>query len=269
VTSRWSDLERPPLSASRLNRALADGPVWHEIRVEDAVASTSALVAAAARDGAAEGLVVVAEHQSAGRGRLDRSWSSPPRAGVLMSALLRPGVDVASWPLLGMLTGLAVVEALAAVGGVEAGLKWPNDVVLDDRKLGGILAEQVGDAVVVGMGLNVSTRVSELAVDNATSLALAGGATDREILVKEMLRGLARRYLVWLAAGGAPASVLPTYRERCETIGREVELSQPDGLVVTGTATAVDDAGRLVVTDATGEDRAWLVGDVTHVRKVS
>jgi BirA family transcriptional regulator, biotin operon repressor / biotin---[acetyl-CoA-carboxylase] ligase len=252
-----------------LNRVLAGGPVWHEVRVEDSVGSTNAEVAAAARDGAVEGLVVVAEHQHAGRGRLDRSWSSPPRAGVLMSALLRPGVDVASWPLLGLLAGLAVVEALAAVGDVEADLKWPNDIMLDGRKLGGVLAERVDDAVVVGIGLNVSTRAAELAVETATSLALAGGRTDREIIVREVLRGLARRYLTWLAAGGAAASVLPAYRRHCETIGCDVELTRPDGVVVTGTATAVDDDGGLVVTDPSGAAHAWLVGDVTHVRKVS
>ena len=93
-------------------------------------------------------------------------------------------------------------------------LKWPNDVLLDGRKLGGVLAERVDDAVVVGIGLNVSTRAAELPVETATSLALAGGRTDREIIVREVLRGLARRYLAWLAAGGAPASVLPAYRER-------------------------------------------------------
>jgi BirA family biotin operon repressor/biotin-[acetyl-CoA-carboxylase] ligase len=270
MTSRWSDLDRPPLSVARLNHALAAGPVWREVKVLVSTESTNAEVARAARDGAAQGLVVLAEEQTAGRGRLDRAWTSPPRASVLVSVLLRPRVAVAAWPLIPLLAGLAVVEAVLAVGQVEAALKWPNDVLVDERKIGGILVERVDDAVVVGIGLNVSTRAGELAVDTATSLAIAGGATDREIIAKELLRALERRYLAWEDTAGAASSVLPSYRERCETIGAQVELALPGGDVVRGLATAIDDGGRLVVRDdATGAERAWLVGDVTHVRKVS
>lgn len=268
MTSVWSDLDRPPLSASRLNRALGHGPVWREIQVRPTVASTNSEVAAAARAGAAEGLVVIAEHQAAGRGRLDRRWAAPARSGVLMSLLVRPQVSVAAWPVLPLLTGLAVVEAVVGVGGVDARLKWPNDVMAGGRKLGGVLVERVDDAVVVGVGLNVTTRPDELPVATATSLALAGGVTDREPIVKEVLRAFARRYLEWLDTGGSAGSVLPAYRERCETIGCRVELALPGGDVVRGVAVAVDDEGRLVVHDeATGADRGWLVGDVAHVRK--
>jgi BirA family transcriptional regulator, biotin operon repressor / biotin---[acetyl-CoA-carboxylase] ligase len=268
MTSRWSDLDRPPLSASRLSRALDRGPVWREVRVMDSADSTNVEVAAAARAGAAEGLVVIAEQQTAGRGRLDRAWSSPPRAGVLVSVLLRPQVGLAAWPLVPLLSGLAVVEAIVGVAQVEASLKWPNDVLVDGKKLGGILVERVDEAVVVGIGLNVSTRAEELPVQTATSLALVGGATDREIIAKEVLRALARRYLAWADTGGAATSVIPAYRERCETIGQEVELQLPGGDVVRGVASGIDDSGRLVVRDSsTGTERAWLVGDVTHVRK--
>ena len=270
MSSPWSDLDRAPLSAARLRHSLAGGPVWREIQVRTTTESTNAEVAEAARAGAAEGLVVIAEHQSAGRGRMDRTWSAAPRSAVLMSALLRPTVGVSSWPLLPLLTGLAVVEALDAVAGVTAALKWPNDVLIDGRKVAGILVERVEEAVVVGVGLNVSTRADELPVESATSLALAGGSIDREILTREVLRGLARRYLGWLERDGAPGSVIPAYRERCETIGLQIELLLPGGDVVRGTATEIDDSGRLVLRDeATGTDRAWLVGDVTHVRKVS
>jgi BirA family biotin operon repressor/biotin-[acetyl-CoA-carboxylase] ligase len=270
MTSRWSDLDRPPLSAARLNRALAGGPIWREIRVVDTAESTNAEVAVAARDGAGEGLVIIAEQQSAGRGRLDRSWSAPPRAGVLMSVLLRPRVNIACWPLISLLTGLAVVEAMVGVGQVEAALKWPNDVLVDDKKIAGILVERVDEAVVVGIGLNVSTRPDELPVQTATSLAIAGGATDREIIAKELLRALARRYRAWTDTNGAAASVIPAYRERCETIGHHVELALPGGDVVAGVVAGIDDSGRLELRDeTTGIEHAWLVGDVTHVRKVS
>jgi BirA family biotin operon repressor/biotin-[acetyl-CoA-carboxylase] ligase len=269
VASAWSDLSRPPLSSVRLVRAFDSHPLWNDVRVIGSTASTNADVASAASGGAAEGVVVIAEEQSQGRGRLDRQWQSPPRASVLLSVLLRPHVDVATWPLIPLLTGLAVVEALSAVGQVEAELKWPNDVMVDDRKLGGILAERVADGVVVGVGLNVSTRAAELPVDTATSLALVGGATDREILVKEVLRALGRRYAVWCDTAGAADSVIPAYRERCGTIGHHVDLHLPGGDVVHGFATGVGDSGQLLVRDeATGDERAVLVGDVTHVRKV-
>jgi BirA family biotin operon repressor/biotin-[acetyl-CoA-carboxylase] ligase len=175
---------------------------------------------------------------------------------------------MAMWGLLPLLAGLAVAEAVAAVAYVDVALKWPNDVLVDGSKLAGLLVELAGDAAVVGIGLNVSMREAELPIPTATSLLVAGGSTDREPLVKEMLRALSRRYRVWSEAGGAPASVLPAYRERCETIGATVELALPGGDVVRGTAVDVDDTGRLVVADAdTGDERAWLVGDITHVRK--
>ena len=266
--SRWSDLSRPPLSVDRLQHSLAGEGFWSRIEVREQTRSTNADVADAARAGAAEGLVVIAEHQTSGRGRLGRQWESPPRAGVMLSALLRPTPDVAQWGLIPLLAGLAAVEAVSAVAYVDAALKWPNDVLVDELKLGGLLVELVGDAAVVGIGLNVSTRQDELPIATATSLLVAGGTTDREPLVKELLRALARRYLIWQEAGGSPASVIPAYRERCETIGAQVELALPGGAVVRGTAVDVDDVGRLVVADAvTGDTRAWLVGDVTHVRK--
>jgi BirA family transcriptional regulator, biotin operon repressor / biotin---[acetyl-CoA-carboxylase] ligase len=268
VPSQWSDLDRPPLSAARLRRAFAHGPLWREIDLRASTESTNADVASAARAGADEGLVVIAEQQTAGRGRLDREWESPARAGVLLSVLLRPRVDVATWPLIPLLTGLAVVEAVLAVGQVEASLKWPNDVIVDELKIGGVLTERVDDAVVIGVGLNVSTRRDELPVGTATSMAIAGGATDREIIAIELLRALARRYTVWHDTGGAIDSVIPAYRERCETIGQQVDVQMPGGDVVRGVASGVDDCGRLVTRDETGSEHAWLVGDVTHIRKV-
>ena len=267
MTSPYSSFGRPPLSAGRLQRAIAAGGVWREVRVVPETASTNADVSAAAKSGAGSGLVVIAEHQSSGRGRLDRQWESPPRAGLLMSVLLRPSVEVAQWPLLPLLTGLAIVEAMISVGDVPATLKWPNDVLVEGRKLAGILCERVEDGVVIGIGLNISTRLDELPIESATSLAIEGGTTDREPLAKEVLRSLARRYLAWCDTSGSPQTVIPAYRERCETIGREITLQLPGGDTVSGRATAIDDEGRLVVTDrATGESRPGLVGDVTHGR---
>jgi len=265
VPSRWSDLERPPLSASRLRRALVDGGVWHALDVVEATASTNADLAAAARRGEPAGLVLLAEEQTSGRGRLDRRWEAPARACVLGSALLRPAAPTASWPLVALLAGVAVAEAIRSVGELPAVVKWPNDVLLSGRKVAGILAERVDDAIVVGIGINVSVRAAELAVPTATSIALEGGVADRESLAKETFRAFGRRLAAWSDADGAPSAVLPAYREICDTIGRDVVVELPGGARMQGVAEAVDDTGRLVVRRPDGETAALSVGDVVHV----
>jgi BirA family biotin operon repressor/biotin-[acetyl-CoA-carboxylase] ligase len=267
MPSPWTDLSRPPLSGTRLQRRLGDGRVWRDVRVVDSTGSTNADLAAEAKSGAAEGLVLLAEAQTGGRGRLARSWLSPPRAGVYVSVLLRPTTPTASWPLLTLLSGLAVVEAVVGVGRVDARLKWPNDVLVGGRKLAGILAERVDDAVVVGIGMNVSTRLDELPA-TGTSLAICGGSTDREIVAAEILRALRRRYVAWGDTAGSGATVLSAYREMCETIGSDVTVELPGGHVVMGVASDVDDAGRLVVRErADAPPRSFTAGDVTHVRR--
>src|SRR4051794_24640493 len=185
--SRWSDLERPALDGPALAAALTrDSTLWRSLEVVDEIGSTNAALAAAAAgeqgDGAAvEGTVLVAEHQVAGRGRLDRVWTSPPRAGLTVSFLLRPDVPAARRGWLSLLTGVALAESVGEVTGVRASLKWPNDLLaVDGRKLAGILAESVtsaaAPAVVVGVGLNVNTTSAELP-DTGTSLSRILGTT--------------------------------------------------------------------------------------------
>ena len=265
-SSPWSDLERPPLSVASLRRALvADGP-WRELEVVGLTASTNADVSARARAGEPAGLVLIAEEQTAGRGRLDRSWQAPPRSSLLLSVLMRPASPPSTWTLLPFVAGVAVAEAVRAVGELPAVLKWPNDVLVEGRKLGGILVERVDSAAVVGIGLNVSLRTGELPVPTATSVALAGGVADRETLAKEVLRALARRYDAWQAGGGASSAILPAYREICATIGWTVTVQLPGGESVDGLVSAVDDSGRLVVMSADGAT-AVSAGDVVHVRQ--
>ncbi len=267
MPGRWTDLDRPPLSAAALNAVARGGGLWREIRVVEETGSTNADVRVAAEQGEAEGLVVIAEKQSGGRGRLDRQWESPARASVLMSLLLRPTVAAARLPLLPLVTGLSVVEAVRAVAELPAAVKWPNDVLVDGRKLGGILVERTPDgAVVVGIGVNVTTRPDELPVPTGTSIQIAGGVPDRESLLKEVLRAVERRYAVFAASGGAPDSVLPAYREVCDTVGRVVDVQLPDGASARGVAMTVDDGGMLVVRGADGVERTWSAGDVVHVR---
>ncbi len=268
MSSPYADLDRPPLPAGALARDLSGG-MWHDVRVLAECASTNAVVAEQARRGAGEGLVVVAERQSAGRGRLGRSWEAPPRAALTFSLLLRPTVPAGVWSLTTLLAATAVVEAVRSVAGVDATLKWPNDVLAPSGgKLAGLLAEAVDGALVVGIGLNVSTRRDELPVEAATSLALEGARSlDRFLLLKETLRAFERRYRGWGEADGAPAIVVVPYRAICETIGAHVRLELPGGGLVVGVVTGVDDAGRVVVRGGDGEERPYAAGDVVHLRR--
>ncbi|HET6213739.1 MAG TPA: biotin--[acetyl-CoA-carboxylase] ligase, partial [Micromonosporaceae bacterium] len=233
--SPYTDLDRPPLQAAGLRRALlVPGGLWTALELHAETASTNADAAAAARRGAPEGLIVVAERQTAGRGRLGRRWESPARAGLAVSVLLRPGlagIPAKRYGWLPLLAGLALAETVVRLGEVDASVKWPNDVLVGDRKCGGILAEVVGpalpggDAVVIGIGLNVSVRVGELPDPEATSLQLAGAeCTDREPLLRALLRALASWYLRWREAAGDPESsrLRAEYLASCGTLDREV-----------------------------------------------
>ncbi|GAA0718413.1 biotin--[acetyl-CoA-carboxylase] ligase [Dactylosporangium roseum] len=268
----YTDLERPPLRPAALRRALVvPGGLWTDLRVVEETGSTNADVASAAHDGAAEGLVVVAERQIAGRGRLGRQWQSPPRAGLALSLLLRPTVAPTRLGWLPLLTGVALAEAVRRVARLDAYLKWPNDLLLQgDRKTAGILAEAVGDgAIVVGVGLNTTLREHELPRPDATSLALAGAASaDRDPLLRAFLRSFEEWYGPWRAADGDPSAsgLHEAYLFHCGTIGRRVQVQMPGDETLVGTATGIDDDGRLQVADRSGAVRAVAAGDVVHVR---
>jgi len=271
ASSRWSDLERPALDGPALSAALTrDSALWRSLEVVQEIGSTNAALAAAAADDAPEGTVLVAEHQVSGRGRLDRVWTSPPRAGLTVSFLLRPDVPAARRGWLPLLTGVALAEAVGEVTGVRASLKWPNDLLaLDGRKLAGILAESSSTAVVVGVGLNVSTTTAELP-DTATSLSRVTGATvDRAPVLLAFLRAVERRYRQWTAALGDPVSsgLARDYLAWSSTVGTDVAVSLPDGSTLEGRATAVDWDGRLVVATPAGQVEL-ASGDVRHVRRV-
>lgn len=264
------ELTRSPLDAEAL-RSLVPREFWRALAVCDVTGSTNADVAAAARAGAAEGLVVVAERQDAGRGRIGRQWVSPPRAGLTFSVLLRPaGVPTHRWGWLPLLAGVALATAVTTVAGVETWLKWPNDLLAGAgrRKVAGLLAEVADDAVVVGIGLNVTLAAEDLPRPDATSLALAGATElDRNVLLPPILAALSADYLAWRAAGGDPesAGLLAGYRERCDTLGRQVRVELPAGDPLLGKAVDVDVDGRLVVETATGPTLV-AAGDVVHVR---
>jgi BirA family biotin operon repressor/biotin-[acetyl-CoA-carboxylase] ligase len=258
-------MERPALDVTVLRAALL--PRWPRVDVVDSTGSTNADLLGDLS--APDRSVLVAEHQRAGRGRFDRSWSSPPRAGLTFSVLLRPPVPMAEWGWLPLLAGVALREAVTGVTGLATGLKWPNDLLAEDgRKLAGLLAQTAGPMVVVGIGLNVSSTEDELPVATATSLSTAGaGAVDRSALLVDILRRLDARYAQWTDCGGdaGASGVADAYRAACATLGRAVQVRLAGQDVIAGTALDVDDLGRLVVRTAAGDQRVGA-GDVQHVR---
>lgn len=249
-----TDTARSPLDEHALQSVA--GPPW-QVRLYDAADSTNALAAA---DPVLH-LVVVADHQRAGRGRLDRTWETPPGAALTFSAVVDPAVESEWWPLVPLVAGYAVARAL----GDLASLKWPNDVLIGDRKLCGVLVERVNTRpplAVIGMGINVDQADHELPVPTATSLALAGQPIDRTELFGAVVRSL-------LSALGAlresPDTFLADYLQRSATLGRDVRVELPGDRVVHGRASGIDDHGRLVLQTREGSV-SLSAGDVVHVR---
>lgn len=256
---------RPPIDPDRLV-----APAGWRVEVHEATPSTNALLAERARGGEAPGLVVVTEHQTAGRGRLDRQWETPARSSLTFSVLLRPDVPPTSWSWLPLLTGYAVQAALADRL-PDIALKWPNDVLVDagegvGRKVCGILVERVetadGPVAVVGVGINVDQTLDELPVALATSVALeTGEPVERTGLLGQVLGSL--HGLLGLLDD--TESLRRAYADVCVTLGRTVDVHLPGGAVRRGEALDIDATGALVVGT---DDGAFTVaaGDVVHVR---
>jgi BirA family biotin operon repressor/biotin-[acetyl-CoA-carboxylase] ligase len=238
------------------------------VELVDEVDSTNRVLLDRARDGAPHGLVLVADHQSAGRGRLDRTWEAKPGAALLVSVLLRPRIPLDQVHLVTVAGAIAACYACAEIARVSVSLKWPNDVVVERDgvtwKLAGLLAESlISDqevaAVVLGMGLNVL----DLGLpEGAIALDTIGrGPVDRDALLRAWLDRLDPWFLQWDAS-----RLLQRYRERCSTIGRTVQVDVGSE-VIEGAAVDVDQVGRLLVDTPSGS-RCFAVGDVRHVRSV-
>jgi BirA family biotin operon repressor/biotin-[acetyl-CoA-carboxylase] ligase len=281
--SSWNDLDRPPLRVTQLNRDPGRlGALWNSLVVVAETGSTNVDLAELAARGTPEGAVLVAEQQTRAKGRLDRRWSAPARSGIFVSMLLRPGdagVPRDNWSWLPLLVGVSASTALSRAAGCEVRLKWPNDLLVpigpvghqEERKAGGILVELAdeGRAVIAGIGVNVTLREDELPVPTAASLALAGAkVTDREILLRELLRTFSGLYEEWCADGGDPSAtrLREAYLSQCATIGKHVRVLLPGDKQIVGEAVDVDDLGRLVLREPSGAEHAVSAGDVIHVR---
>jgi BirA family transcriptional regulator, biotin operon repressor / biotin---[acetyl-CoA-carboxylase] ligase len=268
VTDR--DQFRTPLDAAALRSELVGtGLGWRHLDVVEQTGSTNAdLLARAAAGTDIAGTVLITEHQTAGRGRHGRGWSASPRAQITMSvAVSVVNVPATGWGWLPLATGVAVVDAVAPLlDGVELGLKWPNDVLAGGGKLAGILAEVARPVVVIGLGLNVTQAPGDVDGPGATSLFDLGvAAPDRDQLVRAVLRELGGRIVAWQTARGADWQLAADYRARSLTIGTRVRAQLPGGKEIVGTASGIDDHGRLCL--ETGNETVVVsAGDVVHLR---
>ena len=258
----------------------------------DSVASTnSELVRLAADQELPAFTTLITTDQTAGRGRLDRAWIAPAGTALAISVLVRPEapsgrrIEAAGFGWLPLAAGVAMADAVASVlpPGSAVGVKWPNDVQVDGRKVCGILSELVPPgaessrvAVVIGAGLNVTMSGEQLPVPTATSLVLAGADPDAAAAGTELFDRVLAAYLhplteivtaLWHNEGDADRSGLrAAVIDRCTTIGREVRVELPGGAELLGRATGIDAVGRLEVRDADGQVRAVAAGDIIHLR---
>jgi BirA family transcriptional regulator, biotin operon repressor / biotin---[acetyl-CoA-carboxylase] ligase len=252
------------------DRVLGSAPTWRTIDVVSETGSTNAdLIARAVRGDDIDGAVLIAEHQTAGRGRQGRSWFDAPRAQIAMSV----GIDAADvpaerWGWLPLAAGVSIVQAVGGICGVDVALKWPNDVMAQGRKLAGILAEVAASqrAIVVGIGLNVTLRHDEIEAPQAVSLSELGAtAPGRQELVAGLLDVLGGHVRDWRESGGADPQLTAKYRAMCSTLGLPVRADLPGGQEVVGVARDVDEQGRLCI-DTDGEEVVLSAGDVVHLR---
>lgn len=245
------------------------------VHFHEAIGSTNAEALDLARAGAPHGTLVIADRQTAGRGRMGRRWESPPGVGLWFSLVLRPDLPLASGFLLTVAGALAVVEATGRLTGRVATVRWPNDVMIGEQKLAGILAEARGgskrlEAVVLGIGINVNqaeTDFPEELAGHATSLAMACGHTfDRALVLAGIVESFEYLYDQVFREGGS--QVLAEWRRSTPLIGHRVSLTLADGQV-TGRAVALAEDGAIVVEDAEGVRRSFHAGDVRLLRESS
>lgn len=264
---------RPPLDSAALRRRLTDVG-YRRVDVVEETGSTNTDIADLVRLG--EDLpdmsVLLAEAQTAGRGRKGRAFFAPPRSQVICSVLIRltevPAERLSQLPLL---TGLSIAEAIRSSAGVPATVKWPNDVTYEGFKLAGILVEAVHlqphAAIIVGFGVNYDLQPGEIPVEHARSVAAwAEDIPGRDDFAVAILTALAENVARWRALGGAPQTFLPRYRQLSSTLDTRVRAHLPGDRTLVGTAIAVDDGGELIVRDDEGRRHTVRAGEIVHLR---
>ena len=237
------------LDQTSINEALKGG-YWSVHAVEQIDSTQSALKSSSPKHGD----VIVADYQSAGRGRLDRSFEAQPRTALLFSAYIEPHRHRDDWGFIPLLVGLSVAEVL----GIEFYTKWPNDILSDHGKVGGILCEVHGDGIVIGIGLNVSMTEEELPVPTASSILLTvGSAPDRNALLPAILKEIAFNLAEWETG----EDLTDDYLDSSATMGKRVSVQLPDGQSLEGIAAGISNNGELLLDSGD----VISVGDIIHL----
>jgi len=253
-----------PLNEDEINNALLES--YWRVHVVEETGSTQTDLSNLVRAGkAVHGNVLATEYQSAGRGRLDRKFESPPRSSLLFSFFVTTKFDAVEWGWLPLLAGQSVIRAMSELFGQKMdgrlSLKWPNDVLLNGKKVSGILSERVEGGAIIGIGLNVITPRDELGFDSATSLWIEGfQLTARDKLLIEILNSFADFFTKW---ENKDPALLEEYLSVSSTIGKRVRIETPNGFWFEESAVGIDASGALVMVDGT----LVTVGDVVHLRQ--
>ncbi|WP_190279198.1 biotin--[acetyl-CoA-carboxylase] ligase [Candidatus Planktophila lacus] len=245
-----------------LNKSIIDANIsqYWRVSVVDLTASTQSDLAELVNSSVAKsGEVIAAEFQSNGRGRLDRTFEAPPKSALLFSLYVAPKRARSDWSFISFLAALAMREVISKDIKDKVSLKWPNDILIGDSKVAGLLAQQIGDGVILGIGLNVAMSADELPVPTATSLALAGSNNlDRNLLLSAFLNRFADIFEAWDSGG----DFLEKYRQVSSTLGRHVRVEVLGRDSIEAEAVAITAQGALILSDGTEVN----VGDVVHLR---
>ena len=250
------DTPRAPLDQSRITSALSR---YWRVSVVDLTASTQDDLVNKVNEGEAKsGDVIVANYQSAGRGRLDRTFLAPPSTALLFSLYLHPQRLRDDWGFIPLLAGYSIADTLRKIS-ADVSIKWPNDLLIDELKVGGIISTAAGSGVIIGIGINVSSTVTELPVETATSLSLAGvDKLDRSFLLPLLLNAFEKDFTAW----DQGESFLEKYSRLSATQGQEITIVGPSESTIRSRAKSFDEQGRLLLEDG----QAVTVGDVVHLR---
>ncbi len=249
--------------------------IVHEVLLFDGVVSTNDIALEMAADGMPGGLAILAESQSGGKGRLGRSWFSPPGKNIHLSLLLRPALQAREYPLFSPAAALGMLKGIREATGLEAGIKWPNDLVLSGKKVGGVLLVSGASGgqtppLVIGLGLNVNpdhTDFPEELREIATSLKIASNTNmDRNVLIMDLLKAVSAE--IHRLQGGEIKAVMDEVRLHCVTLGKKVRVAT-ERRVFEGRAENIADDGALQIKLGDHSTRSVLMGDITHLREAS
>ena len=255
-----NELHRAALRESELHAELL--PYWR-VSVVDVTGSTQIDLAEKIRqDTAIDGEVLIANYQSAGRGRLEREFLAPPSSALLFSFYKKIKRPREEWNFLALLAALAIKDALQNLdSNAEIRVKWPNDILIHEKKIGGLLCQAADDGVIIGIGLNVSMQAAELPVETATSLLLEDfKELDRNTVVKKILHVFEEKYSRWQSNGSAP--FISEYQDTCSSLHRKIQITMPNHAPVQAIATGVSSFGELILEDGSLVNSA----DIIHLR---